>query len=295
MQPVIHHITALAGHSLAVYLWPPPPDPTAWVFLSHSFGAYHTRFTSLAHALIKRGYAVCGHDTYGHGLSGGRKADLLDFHTPILDTCTVLDFCRQQNALYRERPLIAFSFGTGSIANSLVATQKLHPIDALIIASPYIKPYKSLFQKLLTRLIPLRWLPFISARTGAAPEKLIHNPEMRRAYTSDPLLYKRIYARSYLYMYDGAKRMQDIAPTWNTPTLMLYTLNDPIVDHTATEAFIKLLPPELVSTHVMHNASHIFFQETDREETYKHIINWLDTRFRNHPQTEKPPSSTRLQ
>lgn len=249
------------------------------MFLNHSFGAYHTRFTSLAQALIRRGYAVCGHDMYGHGLSGGRRADVIDFHTHILDTCTALDFCRQQDSVYRSLPLAAFSFGTGSIANSLIAIRKLHPIDALIIASPYIRPYKTPLQSMLIRFAPLRWLPFLRVQTGAAPEKLVQNPEVRKAYISDPLLHKRIYVRSYLYMRDGARLMKDIATRWDTPTLMLYTRDDPVVDHTATEAFIEQLPPELVSTHVMHNGSHIFFQETDREETYVHIANWLDARF----------------
>lgn len=80
-------------------------------------------------------------------------------------------------------------------------------------------------------------------------------------------------------MRDGAREMQKTAPHWNTPTLMLYTLNDPVVDHTATQAFIRQLPPELVSTHVMQNASHIFFQEADRDLAYERIVEWLNQRF----------------
>lgn len=279
MQPAIHHITASAGHSLAVYLWPLPHEPKAWVYLNHSFGAYHTRFTSLAHFLLRHGYAVCGHDGYGHGLSGGRRADTPDFHTSILDTCSALDFCRQHCPALQSLPLVAFSFGTGSVANSLIATRGLQPIDALVIASPYFRPYKTLYQRLLTSLLPLRWLPFIKTHTKAAPEKLVRNPEVRKAYISDPLLHKKIYVRSYLYMRDGAREMQKMASQWHTPTLILYTLNDPVVDHTATEDFIGRLPPDLVSSHIMQNASHIFFQETDRDMAYERIVQWLNQRF----------------
>lgn len=279
MQPVIHHITAFAGHSLAVYLWPLPHKPKAWVYLNHSFGAYHTRFTSLAHFLLRHGYAVSGHDIYGHGISGGRRADTPDFHTSILDTCSALDFCRQHQPVFQRLPLAAFSFGTGSIANSLIAARKLQPIDALIVASPYLRLYKTPYQKLLTTLLPLRWLPFISTPTNVTPEKLVHSPEVRKAYISDPLLHKKIYVRSYLYMRDGAREMQELASQWHTPTLMLYTLNDPVADHTATENFIRQLPPDLVSSHIMQNASHIFFQENDRDMAYERIVEWLNQRF----------------
>lgn len=279
MQPEIHHITTLAGHSIATYIWPLPDKPKAVVYLSHSFGSYHTRFTGLAKLLIQQGYAVCGHDMYGHGQSGGRRADVPDFQTPIMDLSTVMDFCRTQHPALSSVPVAAFSFGTGSIANAVVAVQQIQHVDALVIVSPYLKPYKTRLQKFLSTAIPLRHFGFIKVSTNVHPKKLILNPVQRKAYMNDPLTHKTIYARSYLYMRDGAKLLFKLAAKWNTPTLVMYTQDDPVVDPKETQAFISTLPADLISTHVMQNQSHIFFQELDRDKYFLHITNWLDTYF----------------
>lgn len=279
MQPEIHHLTTLAGHSIATYIWPLPDKPKAVVYLSHSFGSYLTRFAPLAELLIQHGYAVCGHDMYGHGQSGGRRADTPDLQTPITDLSMVMDFCHTQYPTLSSVPVVAFSFGTGSIANAVVAVQQIQRVDALIIVSPYLKPHKTRLQKFLSTVVPLRHFGFVKVSTDVHPKKLILNPVQRKAYMNDPLMHKKIYARSYLYMRDGAKLLFKLTAKWNTPTLVMYTQNDPVVDSEEIQAFINKLPANLVNTHVMHNQSHIFFQELDRDVHFQHIANWLNARF----------------
>ena len=81
--------------------------PAACIFLSHGVNEPIGRYCDLAHSLTKQGYAVFGHDHWGHGLSGGFKGDIEDFSYCTNDLKQLI---RAQRQIYRDVPF--FVIGT---------------------------------------------------------------------------------------------------------------------------------------------------------------------------------------
>lgn len=266
-----------ANCDLAVYVWPTPANAKAVVYLLHSWGGYHLRYQELIHDFYKAGYLVCGYDAYGHGQSSGVRGDVPDFETHISELSAAMEFCKEKIVQTTQQlPTIVFSFGSSMIASSLVAMHQLQKVDILIMNAPYFEVRKTRIQRLITNLLPIRHMGFLRIPTQASGEKLLQDAYMRKAYDSDPLRLRYIYARSYLYIQDGAKHVMALASNWHVPTLLIYNKRDRIVDRTGTQTFIQQLPPNIVDIEVIDERAHLFYQDVNKEQHTATMLSWLD-------------------
>ncbi|GAB5032204.1 monoglyceride lipase [Nannochloropsis oceanica] len=85
--------------------------PAACIFLVHGVNEHVGRYDDMAHSLTRQGYAVFGHDQWGHGLSGGFKGDVENLNYLIKDLKQLI---RAQRQSHPEVPffIVAHSMGT---------------------------------------------------------------------------------------------------------------------------------------------------------------------------------------
>lgn len=275
IQSTMYRLSTAGENEVAVYIWPVPKEIKAVIFMVHSWSSYHNRYPEFVRHLYHQGFLVCGYDAYGHGQSSGRSADVPDFETHITDLSSVMDFFHSTVQLPRKPPTILFSAGSGMIAATLVAMHQLQKVDLMIMATPYFVVRQSRLQRFISKWFPLRYMGFFNMNTGVTSKRVVQDEEAQKAYDSDPLTRRRIYARSFLYMKNGARRVFELAPTWYIPTLLIYPENDLLLKASSTTKFASKLPPGTVDVHLIKEQTHMFLLDTKREEYFRVITNWI--------------------
>lgn len=279
VQSTMYRLPTAGDNELAVYIWPEPPDVKAVIFMVHSWSSYHNRYPEFIRHLYHQGYWICGYDAYGHGLSTGRSADVPDFETNITDLSSVMDYFRSTVPQATHLPTVLLSAGSGMIATTLVAMHQLQKVDLMVMATPYFVVKQSRIQRFITKWFPLRYMGFFNMKTGVTSKRVVQDEAAQKAYDSDPLTRKRIYARSFLYMKNGARRVVELAPTWYIPTLLVYSENDLLLKSSSTTKFAGKMPPGVVDVHLIKEHTHMFLLDTKREEYFRVISDWINSKL----------------
>ena len=95
-------LTANDGIKLHVRKWEPEEEPIGIVCLVHGIGEHSGRYSSLAHHLAGRGYALLAIDLRGHGESEGKRGHIKSY-TALMDDITLL--LNEGRRSYPHRPL----------------------------------------------------------------------------------------------------------------------------------------------------------------------------------------------
>lgn len=266
------------GDNLAIQDWPLELGQTlrGVVLLVHGLGEHAGRYEHVARRLNDWGFAVRGHDQYGHGESGGPRGGLPSDTRLLDDLVDIVDSTRAR--MHTDTPLILLGHSLGGLVAARFVALTLRPIDGLILSSPALDPGLSAFQKLLVAVLP-RVAPNLRVGNGLDAEYLSHDPKVVDAYRADRLVHDRISARLARFVADGAAPALMMAPEWRVPTLLLYAGADRLVNPAGSRAFAAAAPKEVVSAHCFERLYHEIFNELDAEPVFAELQKWLDAHF----------------
>ena len=279
-------LTTEDGLALHVREWPAPAATPArgTVLIVHGLGEHIGRYEHVAQTLNRAGWRVAGHDQRGHGASQGARGQLAHADALLHDLARVVDAVRAA----RPGPLVLLGHSLGGLVAARFVAGGIDPsadergwhreVDALVLSSPALNAGMSSAQRLLlAATAPLT--PNLAVGNGLKAEWLSRDPAVVQAYRDDPLVHDRITPRLAQFIVDAGTLVQERAPRWTVPTLLLYAGADRCVVPAGSARFASNAPQGVVAARVWPALLHEIFNEPERDEVLAVLVDWLGTRF----------------
>lgn len=265
------------GTSFYVQGWEPESgSPKAFVALTHGLGEHTKRYTHVARALTEAGYALAGFDLRGHGKSGGARG-----HTASLDAYMqdIRQFHRQMEPRYPGIPHFLYGHSLGGLLTLAYAVQSGAGLKGVVVTGPALRnalqqqKAKLAIVKLLGSLLSTVTLP-----SGLDAADISHDPEVVRAYTSDPLVHSSTslgFGKAALQAIDLCFRR---AAEFPAPLLIMHGTGDRIAYASGSEDFAKQVEAAggEVTLKLWKDLYHELHNEPEKAEIFKVMIKWLD-------------------
>ena len=273
-KPFMSTLDSLDQGKLAIYDWPLPTDKPArgTALLVHGLGEHMGRYAHVARHLNDWGFAVRGHDHYGHGLSTGIRGGLPSDNRMLDDLAKVITQTRSNMAADEPLVIIGHSMGGGVVGRFV--SLNLAPVDALVMSSPALDPGLNIVQKALLAVLP-KIAPNLRIGNGLNANYICRDGAVVAAYLADPLVHDRISARlASVIATSGAATIHE-APRWTTPTLLMFAGEDKLVSPAGSRAFAAA-SSECVTTQAFEHMYHEIFNAPDQAQVFSVLKTWLD-------------------
>lgn len=267
-----HQISAADGTLLHVtdYLLP-AAQARGSVVIMHGLGEHSGRYQHVAGFFNECGLSVRCYDHRGHGRSQGRRGDVIYGEPMLLDAEILID---DFSARFSEPPFL-FGHSMGGLFAARLALARLSPLRGLILSSPALAVTLSPFQyrmlKVMSALAPSLGVP-----NGVSPGFLSHDPKVVAAYKADPLVHHRISARLLRSMLSSVDYCHSHADALSTPTLMLVSGDDRVVDVEGSRRFFLRVPPGMAVMREYPNLYHEIFNEPNAQQVFDDVKQWLE-------------------
>jgi alpha-beta hydrolase superfamily lysophospholipase len=264
------------GETLALRRLPAAGAPRAVVVLVHGLGEHAGRYTQLAARLREWNFAVWAYDHHGHGESSGARGGLPGELRLVEDLALVIDDARRENA---GLPLVLLGHSLGGLVAASLVSRSVRPVDGLVLSSPGFDPGLSALQKALLAVLP-RIAPNLRVGNGLDDKFLSHDPAVVRAYRADPLTHDRIGSRLARFLAHEGAAIQQAAPHWPVPTLLMYAGDDHLVRPAASRAFAAAAAAGgMLEAHCFEAMYHEIFNDLDAGPVFAALQQWVDMRF----------------
>jgi lysophospholipase len=264
------------GTELLVRTWLPDPnrypEPLGTLLLVHGLAEHSGRYPHVAALLCGLGLRVRAYDHRGHGASGGPRMAVPHADIYVDDLAEIHDATVRQ---WNELPIV-LGHSMGGLVAARLATARVRPIRALILSSPALALRISSGMMTVHRLL-LALAPQLRVPNPIDARQLSHDPEVARAYRTDPLVQGTISAGVLETFLHGMAQAQADAPRLEAPTLMLVGGADRIVDAAGSRTFHDNAPEDLREMVWFGNGYHEIFNEAEplRSEVFAALSGWL--------------------
>jgi alpha-beta hydrolase superfamily lysophospholipase len=257
----------------AFYRFDAPGTPKAVILLVHGLGEHSGRYAGWASRFNEKDVSVWAFDLPGHGRTPGRWG-VVPSPEKVFDNIDAL--LGEISSLFPGVPVFLYghSLGGGIVLNYLVRRKPM--LTGAIVSSPWIflseapAAFKVILAKIAGGLMPGMTQP-----SGLKTEYLSRDPEVVRAYRSDPLVHGQISAGLYLWMTEAAAETLAHAGEIAVPVLIAHGRGDMITSPSGSLKVADAAPRATLKLwdegyHELHN-DHI------KEEHFDFIIEWIDT------------------
>jgi alpha-beta hydrolase superfamily lysophospholipase len=266
--------TKSSPDNLAFYFqgWQPDAPPAAAICLVHGLGEHTGRYMHVAAALNAAGYAVLGFDLRGHGKSGGLRG-----HTPAYDTLMddigrLLD---EAAARYPVGPRFLYGHSLGGNLVLNYALRRKPAIAGVVSTSPGLRvatppPAAQIaLAKVMNRIYPAMQMP-----NGLALDNLARDPEVIRAYTSDPLVHNKISVRLALEMLGAGEWALAHAAEFPVPLLLVHGSADRLTSAAASQEFAARVRSDC-TLKIWDGFYHETHNEPEKADVIGFMVEWL--------------------
>jgi alpha-beta hydrolase superfamily lysophospholipase len=247
----------------------------------HGLGEHSGRYRRLAGELRNDGWSSLTYDLHGHGRSPAKRGVLPRDTTLLEELAGVLDSVDR-------RPLVLFGHSMGGLIAGRFVAEGLaerpaawcRSVDALVMSSPALTRTLTWSER-IRLAIGGRLTPDLAVSNGLDSSKISHDPEVVRAYQTDPLVHDRVTPRLARFILDSGKLVRELAPRWEVPTLLLWAGDDALVDPRGSEEFAAAAPRAVVHAAMFPGLYHEIFNEAEpaRTQVVASLREWLDERF----------------
>ncbi|HWO01605.1 MAG TPA: lysophospholipase [Blastocatellia bacterium] len=246
------------------------------IVIAHGFGEHSGRYDRLGVHFNAHGYSVTGYDHRGHGLSDGLPGHVESFSEYENDLDRMIAAVRARS---EARPifLVGHSMG-GLVALRYVATRS-GELAGVVISAPLIgiatpvPAYKLWIARMSARLAPGFRLD-----NEIDPAGLSRDPEVGKAYASDPLVNRKVSAKWFAEATRAMAEVGDWAPRITVPLIVMHGTEDRLASVEATKRLFERIGAPDKELVIYPGFYHELFNEPEKQEIFNRVTEWLEKR-----------------
>jgi alpha-beta hydrolase superfamily lysophospholipase len=254
--------------------WDAPERPAAVVLLVHGLAEHSGRYRALAEHLNATGYALCGFDLPGHGLSPGTPGYIGDFaEFPQV----VLALRRQLGLWYPDTPVYLLGHSMGGLISTTLLLENQQQFAGAILSGPAIlSPLQpGFFQMLVIRLLSL-----LLPRSGVLQldaAGVSRDPAVVQDYRDDPLNHTgKISARLVNQLFAAMARVREEAGRITLPMLLLHGGADSMAAAEGSRLLYRQIASQDKTLKIYDGLYHEIFNEPEGPAIFAEVTAWLD-------------------
>lgn len=284
-EPTRTDFPSAGGTTIAAYRWDPATAPRAIVQITHGVGEHALRYAPLAETLAKAGFVVYAHDHRGHGATlrpGEEPGALGDGGWVEL----VADIGRMGAVARKQHPslkLALVAHSMGSFATQQYLLDHSADVDAVALSGTasidLLEPALDLDGPMDLAMFNAAFQP---ARTDF--DWLSRDEKQVDLYVNDPRCGFGLDITGGKDMFIGARQLADPDRVADMrPDLPVYVAVGDMDPVNGALALVRVLVDRYehagmndVTLKTYAGARHEIFNETNRNEVFEDLLDWLD-------------------
>jgi len=260
----------------------PAEAERARMVIAHGLGEHSGRYRNVVERMLPNGISVWVPDHRGHGQSEGKRGHILNFVQYLADLRLSVELAGEGRPEGMKCFLLGHSMG-GLIA-LYFAQQYPGFIDGVVASSPALGMAIEVpgVKKVLGLLMSYIW-PGLAMGNELDAGKVSHDPEVVRAYKTDPLVHDRVSARFFTEFLAAMETVYIQASALKVPTLLQVAGDDQLVNARSSVQFFKQLDIEDKTLHVYEGRYHEIYNEGEdlRRQVIEDLEDWLEVHLGN--------------
>ncbi|MGE5674943.1 MAG: lysophospholipase [Mycobacterium leprae] len=269
MREKTGHIPGQRGLMLFYRVWEPEESRGSFV-LVHGMNEHSGRYHHVAEHLGAHGFTVYALDHRGHGQSEGVRCHVDRFDDYLADLHLLVDMAANQG-----KPIM-LGHSLGGLIAFRYAVAHQDRLQALVLSSPFfrsqvkVSPVQAALLPLIVRLAPRLAMP---ANLGS--ENVCRDPEIVKAYTTDPMVGTTATPRWYLECTRAGRESPELAASLQIPSLVLQAGADRLVDPAATEEVYAKIGSERKAYRRYQGMYHEILNDPEKATVLADLSDWL--------------------
>lgn len=279
--PTEHTFVADDGAELFYRAWAPVADaqqaPTG-VLLFHRGHEHSGRWQELVDDIDMPSTWFFAWDARGHGRTDGPRGDAPSFSRMVRDAENFSQHVATAHGVARENTAV-LAQSVGAVLAATWVHDYAPPVRAMVLGTPALKiklyvPAAIPGLRLLNKLKPGSFI-----KSYVKPRMLTHEPQQADAYAADPLISPQISVNILLGLHDASKRIVADARAITTPTLMLISGKDWVVERGPQDRLFERISTLDKRRVVYPDFFHSTFWEQQRAKPIAEARGFLDQRL----------------
>ena len=249
------------------------------VAIFHRGHEHSGRTTHVADGLADESFSYFAWDQRGHGRSDGERGDAPSMGRLIADVDEFVAHIGQRFG-FDTRNLAVIAQSVGAVLVSAWLHDYAPRVRCAVLASPAfsVKLYVPFARAGLKALYCARGNFFVNSYVKA--HYLTHDKERQAGYDADALITRAISVRILLGLYEAAQRVVSDAAAITTPTLLLVSGDDWVVEHAPQHEFYNALGARVKRREILEGFYHDTLGESERERAFEIVREFVGERFR---------------
>lgn len=240
----------------------------------HGYGEHSSRHGQTASFLAGNGCAVHTFDLRGHGRSRGKRCAVRTFDEHLCDLDVSL---RRARRTWPDAPVFLLGHSLGGLICVLFVIERKPALSGMMLSAPSVRlgkhfsTFKVNASLLLGRLLPD--FPMVRFPTAS----LSRDPEVVRAYRSDPLVYHgRTPARTASEIIRAVRRAEARFDRIDLPLLVMHGGRDQVADIDGSRQLHARARSEDKQLRIYDGLFHEILNEPERASVLTDLTAWLN-------------------
>ena len=248
------------------------------VAIFHRGHEHSGRTTHVADGLADESFSYFAWDQRGHGRSDGERGDAPSIGRLIADVDEFVAHIEQRFG-FETQNLAVIAQSVGAVLVSAWLHDYAVRVRCAVLASPAfsVKLYVPFARAGLKALYSSRGNFFVNSYVRA--HYLTHDKDRQASYDADSLITRAISVRILLELYEAAQRVVSDAAAITTPTLLLISGDDWVVEHAPQHEFYNALGARVKRREILEGFYHDTLGESERERAFEIVREFVGERF----------------
>jgi acylglycerol lipase len=254
--------------------WLPESGLKAGLLIVHGLAEHSGRYMNVVNHFVPLGYAVYGTDHIGHGKSDGTRVHVKRFDDY---TKTLKVYFDMISGWQPDKPIFLIGHSLGALIGAVYLLDHQAELAGAVLSGVLVKvpgnitPTTILLGRMLSTLIPRLGL------IGLDANGVSRDPEVVRAYVSDPLVHRgKTTARLAAEMLKAMQYVTGQANKITLPIMIVQGGADKLVDPAGAQMLFDTVSSADKEIRIYDGFYHEVFNEPEHDRVLRDVERWLE-------------------